>query len=199
MDTRTVVVKLSLSPQNRQTDGSYLCSLENAINFTSSDKLYVSLEELSIEYVPLNFTKAKNILYFRESDTVDWTGFTVGTADYMVENIGLVLYLINHYTPAGFKTKIKFEFIEKTNRVFLTTTGYDVKLSWNLSSVLGFKRNLIFPGNPTGTKTSFAASFQPCPLYRFEYIFLCCDLVANSNTPYGEMPLLRSLAIPTMI
>lgn len=199
MDTRTVVVKVPLNPENRQADGSYLSLLENPINFAHNDKLYVSLEELSLEYVPLNFTKAKNRFYFKQSGTIDdWTEVSVGTADSMIENIELVIYMISHVTPAGFKTKIKFEFNERTNRVFLTTIGYDVKLSWNLSSVLGFKRNLIFPGNPAGTKSAFAASFQPSPLYRFEYVYLCCDLVANSNTPSGQMPLLRSLAIPTM-
>ena len=196
MQTSDIVLKLPLNSSNREPDGSYLAQLQNPVNGSSYNKLFVALHELSMEYLPKNFTDRKNILYYRATDTEEWTALPVGSP-YFVDNIQLILYFIQGRIPTGFKTKLKFEYIVKVNRVFVTLDKADMRFSPNLAGILGFPQGQIYRGGLTA-KTVHSAVFMPNAMYRFEYLFLTCNFVSNSETPVGQMPLLRTLPIPTL-
>ncbi len=195
MQTSDVVLKLPLNASNREPDGSYVAQLQNPIK--GSGQLFVALHELSLEFLPKNFTDEKNFLYYRTTGAEPWNTVAVGTTDF-VDNIQLVLYIIQMRMPHGFRTKIKIEFNLKVNKVFVTLEQADVKFSSNLASVLGFKPGDVLLCNPGGVKTIHRASFIPNAMYRFEYLFLTCNFVSNSETPVGEMPLLRTIPVPML-
>ena len=47
-------------------------------------------------------------------------------------------------------------------------------------------------------KVVYRAQNIPNPLYRFEYLFCCVDIVSEVEGPSGKMKLLRSIPIPTL-
>ncbi len=140
-------------------------------------------------------TPEKCILYYRQTGTVDWTAVPIFDKHF-IDCIELVLFMLNSAIPVGLKKKIKFEYTT-TNRVYVWLIDYDIKMSDHLSHILGFKNNVEYLGS-LNTRLTYPGVSQPNPLHSFAYIFICCDLVNSTNTPGGQMQLLRPCPIPTL-